>query len=147
MCRQWTVLLIMALSPGFAVAGEEDEVIETLTNYAAAMQNMSISEMVKYVDTSEAFTIFEGGLINRGWADFRDNHVGPEFKEIQKLQYSFSEIKPYVRGSMAYATLKWAAAVKTPGREASGGGLGTAVLTKQDGAWRLRHLHTNVVRK
>ena len=68
MCGKWIVVLMIALSPCFLLAGEENEVIET-------------------------------------------------------------------------------AAVKTPEKEASGGGLGTAILTRQEGAWRLRHLHTNVVRK
>ncbi len=92
MCGKWIVVLMIALSPCFLLAGEENEVIETLTNYAAAMQNMSISEMEKYLDTSEAFTIFEGGLINRGWADFR---------------YFFREVLLIVSSSLGKHDLTW----------------------------------------
>ncbi len=144
-------ILLFVNSFAFAAEAEKAEsstVIETLENYAAAMLSMSIPRMEMTVDTSEEFKIFEGSSSNWGWHDFRDNHLAPEFKEILVLEYGFTEIKPYVDGNMAYATFKFKAAFKTTdGLNPAGEGLGTAVLLKQNGSWRIRHLHTSVVKK
>lgn len=34
-------------------------------------------------------TIFEGGGVNRGWADYRDHHLGPELAEFEGLARGF----------------------------------------------------------
>lgn len=55
-----------------------------------------MSEIEKYMVTTDAFTIFEGGHINWGWADYRDNHLGPELKEFSEIQYSYGDIKAHL---------------------------------------------------
>ena len=146
------MLLLIILTTGISAimnvrAGDASAVIETLSKYAAGMQRMDISEMEKYVVTSDAFTVFEGVNIDSGWSNFRDKHLGPEFKEILKLEYSYSDIKPHILGEMAYATLRLKVAVKTDKRDASGEGLATAILTKHNGNWKIRHMHTSTSRK
>src|SRR5687768_11064733 len=52
--------------------------------------------MAKDLDRLAAFyhpdvTIYEGGGINIGWADYRDRHLGPELKAFSDLQFGHTE--------------------------------------------------------
>jgi ketosteroid isomerase-like protein len=126
---------------------EESAVISVLTGYAAAIESKDIQEIEKYVVTTDAFTVFEGGSVNRGWADYRDNHLAPELKEFQEIQYRYDNIEARVRGDMAYATLKYAISVKMKTRDVSAKGLATAVLVKDQGTWKITHMHTSRIRE
>lgn len=55
----------------------------------------------------EAVIVFENGYANYGWSDYRNNHLGPEMKEMTNVKYDSSDIKAHVSGKMAYATFKY----------------------------------------
>lgn len=149
MVKNISICVLIALTAtNIAVAqNDSDAVVQTLQSYAAASQSMNLDEMEKYVVTTDDYSVFEGGHINWGWTDYRDHHLGPEFKEFLKFQYSYQDIKAHVMGKMAYATLKYDIAIKTKKREINGEGLATVVLTKNDGAWRILHMHTSRIPK
>ncbi len=128
-------------------ASDMEAVIKTLKGYAAAIQSKDIAQIEKYVVTTEAFTIFEGGHVNSGWADYRDHHIGPELKQFIEIKYGFSDIKPRVFGDVAYATLKSSIDVKMKERGFSGKSLVTAVLVKTADGWKIQHLHTSRIPK
>jgi len=77
---------------------ESEDVVQTLKSYAAAVQSKDIDEIEKYVVTSEDFTVFEGGHINWGWPDYRNNHLAPELEAFLEFQYSYQNIKAQVLG-------------------------------------------------
>ena len=59
-------------------------------------------------------TIFEGSGINRGWVDYRDNHLGPELKSFQDLQWAHSNIVVHMLGdASAYVTADYTIKYKT----------------------------------
>lgn len=93
-------------------------------------------------------TIFEGSGINRGWIDYRDNHLGPELKSFQDLQWSHSNIVVHMLGeSAAYVTADYAIRYKVGERAVDSGGIATHVLVKEQGAWKIRHSHTAARRR
>jgi len=149
-------MLVLALTMLLGVAlvlaqgdskSEAEAITQMLQDYAAAVESKDLAEIEKYVVTTDAFTVFEGGHINWGWADYRDHHLAPELKEFQEFKYSYENIKPHVVGDLAYATLKYNIYIKMKEREIDGQGLATMVLTKQDGAWKIRHVHTSRIPK
>ena len=145
-----TTILAICLASTVAFAQEDKDaaaVTETLTKYAAAIQNKDMAEIEKYVVTTDEFTIFEGGHINWGWADYKDHHLGPELERFIEITYSFADIKPHVYGNMAYATLKSSIAVKMKEREFAGESLVTAILVKSGDGWKIKHLHTSRIPK
>jgi len=88
-------------------------------------------------------TIFEGAGINRGWVDYRDNHLGPELKAFQDLQFALTNIVVHALGeSAAYVTADYSIKYKTADRAVDGGGIATHVLVKDQGQWKIRHSHT-----
>jgi ketosteroid isomerase-like protein len=91
-------------------------------------------------------TIYEGGGINTGWADYRDNHLGPELKQFQNLRFSHSDIEAHVLGDgrSAYVISNYAIKARVGDRDVDSGGLETLVLVKaDDGSWKIRHSHTS----
>ncbi len=140
-------LVFILTSFTMVVGSESDQVETTLRSYAAAVESKSMAEIEKYVVTGEQFSMFEGSHINWGWADYSDHHLAPELKEFLELQYSFENIKPHIAGNLAYATLRYRIHVKMTEREATGEGLATVILVKQDDGWKIQHMHTSRIPK
>jgi len=138
-----SLVLISAVCAQQNSDNQATAVVETLNKYAAAVQSKNLAEVEKYVVATEAFSMFEGSHLNWDWADYRDNHLGPELKEFKSIQYSFHDIKPHVSGDMAYATFKSHIAVKMESREVEGESLVTAILMKTAAGWKIQHIHTS----
>ena len=136
---------------GPAVQNEEAAVRDVLLRSASSFAKNDIAEATKVWANDESLTIFESGHANYGWADYRDHHLVPEMGEMKNTKYEFSDIKIHLAGNTAWATLKYAisADVMDTGkaRHVDGGGLGTAVLEKRDGQWRIVHWHSSAPRR
>lgn len=96
-------------------------------------------------------TIFEGGGVNRGWADYRDHHLGPELAELEGLDFAHADVKPHVLGPdgrTAYVTSEYRLKARVKERDIDAVGLETLVLIRDDkGAWKIRHSHTSSRRR
>jgi uncharacterized protein (TIGR02246 family) len=93
-------------------------------------------------------TIFEGSGINRGWVDYRDNHLGPELKAFQDLHWAHSNIVVHMLGeSAAYVTADYTIKYRSGERTVDSGGIATHVLVKDTGVWKIRHSHTAARRR
>lgn len=124
-------------------------VITTLENYAQAVTSNDLSRIKPLlVQQGDEFTYFEGTFVNVGWQSYYD-HMAPEMALFEKPSYRMTDIRPFVRGNLAYATFTWAMDVTVVSDKFEGGrhpvamnGKGTAVLSKTGGQWKIRHLHT-----
>lgn len=94
-------------------------------------------------------TIFEGGHVNTGWLDYRDNHLGPELKEMADLRFSHVDVVPHVLSeAAAYVTAEYRLKATISGKVVEAEGLETLLLLKgADGSWRIRHSHTSSRRR
>ena len=90
-------------------------------------------------------TIFEGGYVNTGWIDYRDNHLGPELKEMEDLQFSHVAVVPHVLSDgAAYVTAEYRLKTSMEGEFVDAEGLETMLLVKGvAGTWKIRHSHTS----
>lgn len=149
-------ICVLALSAtistgGFGQTNEEAAVRDVLLHSAASFAKNDVKEAAKVWANDESLTIFESGHANYGWADYRDNHLVPEMAEMKNTKYEFSDLKIHLAGKTAWATLKYriAADVLENGksRHVDGGGLGTAILEKRDGQWRIVHWHSSAPRR
>lgn len=115
-----------------------------IKSYDAAFNAKDLEKLASFYHPD--VTVYEGGGINNGWADYRDRHLGPELKGFENLQFSHSAVKvnPLADGSAAYVTANYALKAKMGERDVDSGGLATYVLIKgADGAWKIRHSHTS----
>jgi ketosteroid isomerase-like protein len=144
-------VLLIAAESGSALQNEEAAVRDVLLRSASSFAKNDIAEATKVWANDESLTIFESGHANYGWADYRDNHLGPEMKEMKNTKYEFSDMKIHLAGKTAWATLKYtiSADIGEAGktRHVEGGGLGTAILEKRSDGWRIVHWHSSAPRR
>jgi len=93
-------------------------------------------------------TVYEGGGINPGWADYRDRHLGPELKSFGNLQFRHINVVARPIGpDAAYVTAEYLLDAVTDTREIRSGGLATYVMIRESGQWKIRHSHTSSRRR
>ena len=136
----------MCLSaPSFAAGPDpEDGLKAWLQKYDAAFNAKDLDRLATFYHPD--VTIFEGGSVNDGWADYRDHHLGPELKEFEALEFAHVDVAPHVQGDgrTAYVTSEYRLKTRIEGRPIDAEGLETLILLKgADGAWRIRHSHTS----
>lgn len=90
----------------------------------------------------DSLTVVEGAGINRGWRDYRDNHLGPELKEFQNFRYRPHEIVVRVNGDVAWAMYRYALSADVAERKVDVVGRGTAILERRGDKWVVRHTQT-----
>lgn len=132
------------------VSGQNDEVkavTDVMMREAVAVEQGDLAALDKIWANTEDVTVFESGYANYGWNDYRNTHLAPELKEFKNTKYSFSDMKVKVDGKTAWATFKYSLAAEMGTRKVESGGLGTAVLEKRDGKWRIVHWHSSAPRR
>lgn len=144
-------LSIGALQTAFAQNKDETAVRDALLKSASSFEKNDLAAATQVWVNDDSLTVFESGHANYGWADYRDNYLGPEMREMKNTKYTFSDIKIHLAGKTAWATLKYtiSADVMDNGkpRHVDGGGLGSAVLEQRDGQWRIVHWHSSAPRR
>ena len=151
--RQRFLLGILALTAVtvFATArlgaqGADAEIVQFFKAYDTAFNAKDLTKLATMYHPD--VTIFEGSGINRGWVDYRDNHLGPELKSFQNLQWSHSNMVIHrLSDSAAYVTADYAIKYQAGERSVDSGGIATHVLVKEGGQWKIRHSHTAARRR
>ena len=138
------ILLLVSPWPALAADGDEAAIREILAGWALAWVEKDPEGMAGLVVATDAFTIIEGGHINLGWADFRDNHLLPELEMFTEMEYRVEDARITVTGDTAYALFQYHLSGAT--KERSFGprsGRGTAVLERTADGWKIRHIQTS----
>lgn len=95
----------------------------------------------------DSLTVVEGAGINRGWADYRDHHLGPELKTMKNFHYRPVDVVVRVSGQYAWATFRYDLKGELNGRQIDNLGRGTAILERRNSAdgtrWVVRHTQTS----
>jgi ketosteroid isomerase-like protein len=136
-----------AASAAFASEPAEATLKAFIEAYDRAFNAKDLNRLATFYHAD--VTIFEGGYVNTGWVDYRDNHLGPELKEMQDLQFAHVEVVPHVLSDgTAYVTAEYRLKTRIEGKPVDAEGLETLVLVKDgEGAWKIRHSHTSGRRK
>ena len=136
---------VAATAPVQAAAGnaEAAKIEAWLKGYDDAFNAKDLEKLGSFYHPE--VTIYEGGGIDRGWAAYRDGHLGPELKAFENLQFGHSDRQIHVLGDRsAYVVSTYFLKAKMGERAIDSGGLETLVLTKgDDGSWKIRHSHTS----
>lgn len=90
----------------------------------------------------DSLLVIEGAGINRGWTDYRDNHLAPELKEFKNFRYRPFEIEARVSGDLAWVTFRYALMADMPDSKADVVGRGTAILERRGTKWVVRLTQT-----
>ena len=143
--RLVVVALAFVASPGgvSAQSGEAQKIEEWLKGYDVAFNAKDLDKLATFYHPD--VTIYEGGGMNNGWADYRDHHLGPELKAFEGLQFGHSNRRVVMLGDRnASAISEYFIKAKFKDRIIDNIGRETLVLEKQaDGSWKIRHSHTS----
>jgi len=142
------LVLAGALASAQSPANPGEQAVKAFVEaYDRAFNAKDITRLAEFYHPD--VTIFEGGHVNTGWVDYRDNHLGPELKEMEDLRFAHVEVAPHVLSdAVAYVTAEYRLKTKVDGRPVDAEGLETLLLVKgTDGAWKIRHSHTSSRRR
>lgn len=137
------VFFCISVQSASAQTKDEKAVTEVLMQNAAAIENKDLAELDKFWLNDESLTVFEGGYADYGWLTYRDKHLARELKDFENLKYSFSDIKVKTDGKTAWATLKYSLIADIGKRHVDSAGLGTVILEKRGGKWKIVHWHSS----
>lgn len=132
---------VVSAKPAAKAANGEPAVIAAVSAYRSAIAEGSLDKLAAAVEPE--LTVLEGMHLNQGWADYRDNHIGPEMKEWK----SFSVADPSVvtisiAGDWAYAVSRATYTIVLPEKTVVLEAAETFVLRRRGGSWRVRHVHS-----
>lgn len=130
----------VAATAVFAASSEEAAVRKVLADYRTAMEERSVAKLAAVV--SEELLVLEGTHKNDGWADYRDNHIGPEMAEWKEFRVSGPKLaKLEVGADLAYAVQEATFTIVDAKGPVVMLGAETLVLGKEPKGWKIRHLH------
>ena len=128
---------------GPAQTSDVDAIRGVIEAVAAYSQARNLDAIDTLFAPEDGIHIIEGAGVNHGWADYRDNHLGPELESFENFEYRFYSVEPQVRGDVAWSSFRYDLAVDTQRGHLEREGRGTAVLERRDGRWLIVHLHTS----
>ena len=131
-----------AVAPDTTLRGDQVPVAQTIRAVFAAVERKDLAAL-DTLYAGDSLTVVEGAGINRGWADYRDTHLGPELRELQNLRYRPFELQVRTSGNLAWATFRYAIAGQLGERTLDQVGRGTAILERRGARWVVRHTQTS----
>ena len=140
-CAQQSATATRPASSPAAQPSDAAAVVATLQALFAAAERSDLRALDSLY-AGDSLTVVEGAGINRGWADYRDNHLGPELKEMKNFRYRPFEIVARVSGDLAWTMFRYALAADMEGRSIDMIGRGTAILERRGTRWVVRHTQT-----
>lgn len=132
----------VSAAPAAKAASGEAAVLAAVSAYRSAIAEGSLDKLASVVELE--LTVLEGMHLNRGWADYRDNHIGPEMKEWRAFRVADpSVIDVSVAGDWAYAVTRATYTIVLPEKAVVLEAAETFVLRRRAGSWRVRHVHSS----
>ena len=132
---------ISAQAPATGMGPDAQSAVRTIVALFAAAERSDFAAL-DTLYAGDSLLVVEGAGINRGWRDYRDNHLAPELKDFKHFQYRPFEIEARVVGELAWVTYRYALAADIGERKIDAIGRGTAILEKRGGKWIVRLTQT-----
>lgn len=130
------------------LSAQDKRVVSMLNDYATAVQSGDIETVEKYVVTDDGFTSIDGTFLELGWKGYR-KHIADEWPMYSDTRYQLSNIRPFVKGKLAYASMDFTMKVTVTSDKLEGGkrtfemkGKATMGLIRSGNEWKIRHIHT-----
>lgn len=140
----WLFAIALLAAP---LAGQEGTArpstpTEVASSYLDAMDTADLNRAEALF--AKESSIFEGGGEEGTWHHYREHHIGPELAEFSsfKTMKGKPEEEVSTDGSMAMVAwpIEYRIALKD-GKTVDSKGTVTFILVREDGAYRIRHMH------
>jgi ketosteroid isomerase-like protein len=142
--RKLFVSLVLLLSSGFLYAQtDEQKVKEVLSSYKNALEKLDVKGTdVLFVANSQ---IIESGKVEGTYQDYLTHHIGPELGDFASFKFDPYNVTVTVTGDYAFAveTYNYTIVLKKDNSEIKRKGVASSFLKKENGTWKIVHMHNS----
>lgn len=145
----WTGLLALLLAgaanaaPAPVATDDTGAIKAVLAAYKTALERRDLAGVdALFAERNE---VIESGKLEGSYADYVTHHIGPELGHIQRFTFEDYAVTVEQAGDIAWATETYRYTIVLPDRPEPivRQGVATSVLQRQDGAWKIRALHSS----
>jgi ketosteroid isomerase-like protein len=133
-----------ARSRPVATAEDSANVRGTVLAVASAVRTGDLDELERRVEPG--LVVFADGHVHTGWTSVRDGWLRDAFAATRDRQLELGDLQLGIAGPTAFVTFRYRFRAAGPRGGLDAEGLGTAVLQRAAGAWRVVHAHLSRTR-
>lgn len=140
LCAIWLALSgsAFALNSG----NDKTAILAAVERYYSAFEAKNLTSLGAVVDPE--LVVLEGTYKNVGWADYRDNHIGPEMKEWKSFRAKNRKlVRAEVTKEMGYVIMELSYEIVLEKRTVKMNAVDTFVLIPFQNQWRVKHIHSS----
>ena len=120
-------------------SGAETEPGKIVTQFHQAIK-LGNKNKARYF-LNDNVTIFEGGKVEKSADEYANHHMLSDMKYAAKLYTEVLEHNVTLAGDMAYSVSRTKSTGQFKGSYINKEGMETMVLLKEDGKWKISHIH------
>lgn len=141
-----TILLacVIISSSGLLCAQmDEQKVKEVLSSYKDALERLDVKETEElFVANSQ---IIESGKVEGTYQNYLAHHIGPELGDFNSFKFENYKVEVTVTGDYAFAveTYNYTIVLKKDNSEIKRKGVASSFLKKENGTWKIVHMHNS----
>ena len=137
------LLLLLVTTSMFAQDKDTDAVKTVLKQYNTAIEKLNVTGTEKLF-TSDS-KIYESGGNEGSYAHYLEHHLAPEMKEFKSFTFSDYKVDVNVSGEYAFSTetYNYTIVVAKDNKVLKRKGIGTSVLRKMNGEWKIMVSHNS----
>ncbi len=139
-----SLLAIIFLAVGtLSAQTEEAKVKQVLSSYKEALENLVVKGTdVLFVSNSQ---IIESGKVEGTYQEYLAHHIGPELGDFTSFKFDNYKVEVTVTGDYAFAveTYNYTIVLKKDNSEIKRRGVASSFLKKENGSWKIVHMHNS----
>jgi len=137
------LLLVVSSASMFAQDKDTETVKAVLKQYNTAIEKLDVTGTEKLF-TSDS-KIYESGGNEGSYAHYLEHHLAPEMKAFKSFTFSDYKVAVTVSGEYAFSTetYNYTIVVAKDNKELKRKGIGTSVLKKMNGQWKIMMSHNS----
>ncbi len=139
----FTAAPLQAQSADGADGADATAVISVLRSYKSALERLDLTGVEKLFAPENQ--VIESGKVEGDYADYRDDHIGPELGHFKAFQFSDYAVDVRMEGPIALATetYRYTILLKDKPEPIERQGVASTALKKIDGQWRIVSTHSS----
>ena len=137
------LIIVLILNIPAIAQNDPEKVKETLSKYKGALEKLDVSGTESlFVSNSQ---IIESGKVEGTYQDYLAHHIGPELGDFSSFKFDNYNVNVTLAGDYAFAveTYNYTIVLKKDNAEIKRKGVASSFLKKENGTWKIVHMHNS----